>query len=44
LTEAREALATGRAIMAQLVAQFPGWSQWKQDLPWFDQQIAALKK
>jgi hypothetical protein len=44
LTEAREALATGRAIMAQLVAQFPGWSQWKQDLSWFDQQIAALKK
>jgi hypothetical protein len=44
LTEAPEALATGRAIMAQLVEQFPDWSQWKQDLSWFDQQIAALKK
>jgi hypothetical protein len=43
LTEAREALSTGRDIISRLVTQFPGWSQWKQDLSWFDQQIAALK-
>ena len=42
--KAGEALAAGRAIIARLVAQFPDWSQWKQDLSWFDQQIAALKK
>jgi hypothetical protein len=41
--KAREALTAGRAIIARLVAQFPDWAQWKQDLAWFDQQIAALK-
>ena len=42
--KAREALAAGRAIIAQLVAQYPDWAQWKQDLAWFDQQINALEK
>jgi len=42
-TEARDALAAGREIMARLVAQFPDHAQWQQDLGWFDQQIAALK-
>ena len=42
--QAREALAAGRAIIAPLVAQFPQWSQWKQDLVWFDQQIAELSR
>jgi len=32
-----------RDIIARLVAQFPDWLQGKQDLAWFDQQIAALK-
>jgi hypothetical protein len=41
--KAREALTAGRAISARLVAQFPDWSQWKQDLAWFDRQIAELK-
>ena len=41
--EAREALSTGRDIIARLVTQFPDWSQWKQDLSWFDRQFAALK-
>jgi hypothetical protein len=42
--KAGEALAGGRAIIARLIAQFPDWPQWKRDLCWFDQQIAALKK
>jgi len=42
-TEAREALAAGREIIARLVAQFPDHAQWKRDLGWFDRQIAALK-
>jgi hypothetical protein len=44
LTKAREALAAGRAIIAQLVARHPDWVQWKQDLVWFDQQIDAHEK
>jgi hypothetical protein len=43
VSEARKALAAGRDIMAQLLAQRPDTSQWKDDLAWFDQQIAALK-
>ena len=39
----RQALAAGRAILAQLTAQHPEFAQWKKDLAWFDQQIAALK-
>jgi hypothetical protein len=42
-TNAGEALAAGRAIIAGLVTRFPDWSRWKQDLIWFDQQIARLK-
>jgi len=42
-TEAREALAAGRDILAGLVAQFPDDARWQQDLGWFNQQIAALK-
>ena len=42
-TEARDALAAGREIMARLVAQFPGHALWERDLQWFDRQIAALK-
>jgi hypothetical protein len=41
--EAREALAAGRAIIAGLVDRFPDWALWKQDLAWFDRQIAALQ-
>jgi hypothetical protein len=41
--KSREALAAGRAIIAPLAAQFPDQAQWKQQLTWFDQQIAALK-
>ena len=39
----RDALATGRAVLARLIAQHPDSSQWQQDLAWFDQQIASLK-
>jgi hypothetical protein len=39
----RKAFSAGRDIVARLVTQFPDWSQWKRDLSWFDQQIAALK-
>lgn len=42
-TEARDALAAGREIMARLVAQFPDHALWDRDLQWFDRQIAALK-
>jgi SAM-dependent methyltransferase len=42
-TEARDALAAGREIIARLVAQFPDQARWKQDLEWFDRQIAALR-
>jgi hypothetical protein len=41
--KAADTLAAGRAIVAQLVAQFPDWPQWQQDLAWFDQKIAALR-
>ena len=37
---ARQALASGRVIIAKLVEQYPDWAQWKQDLAWFDEQIA----
>ena len=40
---AQKALAAGRDIVARLVANFPDWAQWKQDLAEFDRQIAALK-
>ena len=42
LVQARQNLAAGRAIIARLVQQFPDWAVWKQDLAWFDAQIAAL--
>jgi hypothetical protein len=29
--------------MAGLVAKFPDWAEWKNDLTWFDGQLAALK-
>ena len=42
--ESRAALEAGRAILAKLVADHPGFAQWKQDLAWFDARIAALGK
>jgi len=41
--QARLELDSGRAIMAGLVAKFPDWAEWKNDLTWFDGQLAALK-
>ena len=40
--EARDHLTAGRAIIAQLVQQYPAWGEWNRDLAWFDKQIAAL--
>ena len=40
--KAREALIKGHAIIAELVAKHPDWVEWKQDLAWFDAQLAAL--
>ena len=40
--EARDHLTAGRAIIAQLVEQYPAWAEWKRDLAWFDRQIAML--
>ena len=42
--EARAALDAGRAILVKLVTDHPDFPQWKQDLAWFDAQIAALGK
>lgn len=39
---AQQVLPAGRAIIAALVAQHPEEAQWKKDLAWFDQLIAAL--
>jgi tetratricopeptide (TPR) repeat protein len=41
--KARDALSAGRDVIARLVTQFPGHTQWEQDLLWFDRQIAVLK-
>jgi len=43
LTDGRAALPAGRTIIARLVALYPAGSQWRNDLAWFDQQIAELK-
>jgi hypothetical protein len=40
--EAREALATGPAIVASLAAQLSDWSRLEKDPAWFDHQIAEL--
>ena len=42
--KARETFNSGRAIIARLVAHYPNWSLWQQQLAWFDRQIAALGK
>jgi hypothetical protein len=39
----REELAAARAIIVQLMAQHPDSPEWKQDIAWLDQQIAALR-
>jgi hypothetical protein len=40
--EARDHLTAGRAIVAQLVEQYPARAEWKLGLAWFDKQIKAL--
>ena len=42
--KAREALSAGRDIIAQLVAQFPDWPQWKRELTRSNRRIATLTK
>jgi hypothetical protein len=42
VSQAQEALAADRVIIAQLIEQHPDSSQWQQDLDWFDKRIAAL--
>jgi hypothetical protein len=42
-SESREALVAGRAIMARLVKQYPDWLQFKSQLTWFDEQLAAME-
>jgi predicted Zn-dependent protease len=42
-SNARDALAAGRDIVARMATQFADHSELKQELSWFDQQIAALK-
>jgi predicted Zn-dependent protease len=43
-TKAHDALAEGRTILGKLVEQHSDQVQWKQDLAWFDAQIAELGK
>jgi hypothetical protein len=40
--KARDYLRRGREIMAHLTKLSPDNAQWKQDLAWFDRQIAEL--
>ena len=42
--KAREALGTGREIMAQLTQLSADNAIWRNDLAWFDGQIAALSE
>jgi Tetratricopeptide repeat len=42
--KARDALAAGRAIIGKLVEHNHDQARWKQDLAWFDAQIAELGK
>ena len=47
LGDVAEALANlhkGREIIAALVAIAPGNAQWKNDLAWFNSQIAEAEK
>ena len=43
IAQALAELRKGRDIMAALVAIAPDHAQWKNDLAWFDQQIARLE-
>jgi hypothetical protein len=42
--EAREALAAGHAISAQIAAQHPEWPQGQKDLAWIETRIDALAR
>ena len=44
LAQAREHPAEGRTIMADLVARFPDWEEWKRNLASYDAQLAALEQ
>jgi hypothetical protein len=39
--DAKRALAAGRNILAALTAKYPDWAEWKQNLAWFDEKLAA---
>jgi hypothetical protein len=39
--EARQALVTGRDIFVTLTTKYPDWEEWKQNLSWFDAQLAV---
>lgn len=41
--KAGEHLRAGRDIIAGLVRKYPDWARWKQDLAWFEAQVAALE-
>lgn len=40
-SEASQALAAGRDILANLTEKYPDWEEWKRNLAWFDAQLAA---
>jgi tetratricopeptide (TPR) repeat protein len=44
LRDAQKYLAAGREILAHLLEQHPDQADWKSDLAWFDDQIAATKR
>lgn len=41
--KAGEHLRAGRDIIAALVARYPDWARWRQDLAWFDAQVTKLQ-
>jgi len=43
-TEALNALQEGHAIIERMTRLSPDNAQWKQDLDWFDKQIADANK
>ncbi|HTW29013.1 MAG TPA: hypothetical protein VME92_17940, partial [Acetobacteraceae bacterium] len=40
--QAGKHLGAGRAIIAPLVEAHPDWTEWREDLAWFDAQLAEL--
>lgn len=42
IPQARDALTKGWEIIAGLVEKYPDWAEWKPDIAWFKEKLAAL--